>query len=133
MSQICREFESQSRTISCKTPFQCPLLEISDILGEFCEKLGEFVKNTPSLKRFVDFGVWFLWWIFRGFFGPCSLEKSTEKSTKNLRFPGDLSDQNPLREISALRVPRESLKVTFNLAGYFDFARLFWRPPRKYP
>ena len=47
-----------------------------------------FIKDTPSLKLLVDFGVWFprwlFWWIFSWIFllGRKQAEKSTEKSTK---------------------------------------------------
>ena len=39
-----------------------------------------FLKDTPSLKLLVDFGVWFFWWIFSWtFLGHFSLENEQEK------------------------------------------------------
>ena len=37
------------------------------------------LEGHPSLKLLVNFGVWFLRWLFGGFFGPFSLEKTSRK------------------------------------------------------
>ena len=54
--------------------------------------------NTTFLRIVVEFGVWFRRCFRAVFLGKQKHEKSTEKSTE-IR---ELSDQNPLRENSAL-------------------------------
>ena len=65
---------------------------------------------------FVDF--------FLDFFGPFSLEKRTGKNPpKNPRFSSDLFEQNPLREISALREGAHKKKGSSFFGG---LRPLFW-------